>query len=96
LKNEIRTINSTLEKILKKYNLSDTYAIEYLKKNWSDIDKTIAIQSKPVAYNTDKKQLAIKVTGAQWKKEFIKNRKALIQKLKNTFTNIEIKDIEIT
>jgi len=94
VKNNFKPINNALANILKKYNLNDTYALEYLKKNWSAIDKTISIHSSPVAYKSEKKELKMKVKNPQWKNEFIKNKNALIQKLTKTFTQIEIKEIE--
>ena len=86
-------INSPLEKILNQYKLGNVFNLDRIKKNWKSFDKTLSIHAEPV--NFYNKKLSIRVKNTVWKKEFTENKHLLIVKLKNAFSDIEIKEIEI-
>jgi hypothetical protein len=94
MKKKFTNINLTLDKILRQYNLAHLYAIESIKKDWFNMDKTIAAHSDPIEYIPEKKLLKIRIENLNWKNEFFENRTLLLSKIQNYFKNIEIKNIE--
>ena len=95
MKSGFKSVSSPLEKILKKYNLQDIYFLQSLKTGWNEMDKTIAIHSEPLNYNSENKILTIKVKNETWKTEFKKNVSFLKSKIRVKFKNIDIEKIEI-
>jgi len=95
MKRSYKNINSILNRILTKHNLSHIYSLESIKKNWSSFDKTIAAHASPVSYDLALKKLVLKVDNSSWKKEFIQNKDILIVKIQNAFHGVDIKKLEI-
>lgn len=95
MKNRFKPIGSTLEKVLKKYEMQDIFNLQLLKDRWPEIDKTISIHSEPFAYDMTQKKLTIKVKNESWKKEFVVNKELLKSKIRILFKNIDINDIKI-
>ncbi|KAA3609840.1 MAG: hypothetical protein D8M58_08655 [Calditrichaeota bacterium] len=94
MKKNFKNINTTLGKLLEQYNLSHVYSLETIKKDWSNMDKTIAAHSAPVEYDPKTKILKLKIENISWKKEFIENREMFLAKTKAYFKTIEIHNIE--
>ena len=95
MKSRFKEINSTLEKILNKYNLESVYVLETLKAQWKEVGNTIAIHSVPVDFDNDTKKLKIKVNDQGWKKEFIENKKTLAFKINSKIKDVTVKQIDI-
>jgi len=96
MKNSFQKINSTLDIIMNKHNLTHVYSLDVMKKNWTVMDKTIAAHSVPIKFNPKNKRLTVKIESDLWKHEFFLNRISLLNTIKKYFHNIDIRSIEIT
>ncbi len=94
-KRKFRSLNSVLTKVLEKNDLAHLHYLEEIKKGWKSFDKTIASHSDPIKFDSKSGTLFLKIENIIWKKEFLLNKDTLSIKIKNTFRNVAIKNIEI-
>ena len=92
MRGKTSSITSTLNNILKQYNMEKDYKETFIKEHWNKLlNSQISKVSKPVSFNRG--LLTLEVESKQWKQEFKNNKESLLKMINESFGNIEIKDI---
>ena len=94
MKQQFSSVNEQLQKILKKFNLEQSYAEYEIKEKWSTlVNKQLASVTVPVAIENN--VLSIRVTNELWKKEIAARKKELLSMINSSLDSIQIKKIHI-
>lgn len=92
MRGKTSSITSTLNSILKQYNMEQEYKETFIKKNWNKLlNSQISKVSKPVSFENG--LLTLQVESKQWKQEFKNNKESLLKMINESFENMEVKDI---
>lgn len=94
MKHNFSPIQNSLEHLLKKYRLYESFEEHRLFNEWKFLvgDKIAAV-SRPTGFNPDTKRLTIKLQSESWKNEFKKHEKKLLNQLNSELRTLEISEI---
>jgi len=94
MKNSFSPIQNSLEHILEKYKLYESFEAQHLLNNWDTlVGSKLAAVSKPVDYNKDTGILTVRLRSEAWKNEFYSKKKILLTKLHSQLKKLELTDI---
>jgi hypothetical protein len=94
MKHNFSPIQNSLEKILDKYKLYESFEAHSLLNNWQRlVGSHLAAVSKPVDYDPDTQTLTIRLKSESWKNEFFKEKHRLLTQLRSQLKKLEITDI---
>jgi hypothetical protein len=94
MKHNFSPISKSLEKIMQKYNLVESYEINRLFNEWPKIvGKSLSKVSKPISYDNKKQLVIIKIKSESWKEEFSREKQNLLNKINDFLNSVIIKDI---
>lgn len=93
MKNNFKSLHSTLYDILKKYNLDETYILQTIKNNW---DKMVNVQIyklvKPV--KLENRVLYLQTKTSYWKTEFEQIENQILESINKEIFPHKIDEIE--
>jgi hypothetical protein len=94
MKHNFSPISKPLERIMRQYNLVESYEINRLFNEWPKVvGKSLSIVSKPLSYDNKKQIFTIKIISESWKQEFSKEKHKLLKKMNVFMNSVKIKDI---
>jgi hypothetical protein len=93
MKKNFKSIDNTLQDIIQKYNLEESYTYESIKNNWEVIvNKNISKLIKPI--KLEHNVLYLKAKTDYWKDEFEIIKDQIYEQLNEKFDSYKIKDIK--
>ena len=93
MKQNFKSLNNTLQNIIKKYHLDEAYTDQNIKNNWDKfVNKNIYKLVKPV--KLEKQILYLQVKTGYWKTEFEQVREQMLETLNQKTDPYKIKEIK--
>jgi predicted nucleic acid-binding Zn ribbon protein len=94
MKHNFSPIQNSLENILKKYNLYESFELHQVFNQWETIvGSKLSGISEPVHYNRNKKILTIRLQSESWRNEFSRQKSVLLKKLNKNLDTVEVSDL---
>lgn len=93
MKQNFKSLNNTLQNVIKKYNLDEAYANQILKNDWNKIvNKNICKIIKPVRLEGD--ILFIQAKTEHWKAEFKQIQNKFLKTINQKISPYKINEIK--